>query len=128
MKSSDTNDKNDHHDDSKEDINNNKTNYSNDSLFCEDNSTNNTMEAKIVEDINVVHINDKVESTTENFKRTDENVVEEIKYSDTNDKNNRHDDSKEHINRAFKFGCTSSLLWLAEGDAKTEDIFQWQGS
>ena len=67
MKSSDTNDKNYHHDDSKEDINNNKTNYSNDSLFREDNSTNNTMEAKIVEDINVVHINDKLEGTTENF-------------------------------------------------------------
>ena len=35
---SDTDEKNDHHDDSKEDINNNKTNYSNDFLYHEDNN------------------------------------------------------------------------------------------
>ena len=72
MKYSDTNDKNDHCDDSKEDINNNKTNYLNDSSCREDNGTNNTMEGNMAEGVDVVYINDKVEGTTDHIKRTDE--------------------------------------------------------
>ena len=45
-----------------------------------------------------MYIDDKVEGGTGNIKRTDEKFVEEMKSSDTNDKNDHHDDSQEDIN------------------------------